>query len=330
MWLYAASLHTPNSKLLTFIKGCVKMSDTNARKYNLADFFSNYFAHFGQLLLVNLLFCLPLAIYIGAAVLLTKLLGELSWFVMFLVIPLMSPFFAGLTNVCRKLTANQGIEPVKDYFTGIRQNWLFFLVNSIFLYALTAGMFVIIALNRGTGGNGAVLAYMIIMLITSLVFILMDFSALVMAVSVELRYADIIKNSLVLIGKGLVNHLKTVFALLFVSFLLYTTVVLIQQYVVSMIVIGVLTLVFLPTLLMYTITYNAYQTIEKHIILPYSSEQQRIKRLQEEKKKDELLTVEDLEPLAEGDPEEYVFLNGKTVKRKTVLKMLEVKRQQTS
>ena len=30
--------------------------------------------------------------------------------------------------------------------------------------------------------------------------------------------------------------------------------------------------------------------------------------------------------LAKGDPEEYVFLNGKTVKRKTVIKMIEVRK----
>ncbi len=303
------------------------MSDSNSRKYNLSDFFSNYFAHFGKLLVVNLLFCIPLAVLIGTAVLLTQFLGELSWFVVFLVIPLMSPFFAGLTNVCRKLTANHGMEPVRDYFNGIKQNWLFFLINSFFLYALTAGVFIIIVLNRESGSSGPIFAYMIIMLITSLVFILMDFSAVVMSVSVELGYADILKNSLVLIGKGIVNHLKTLFALLFMGFLLYTTIALIQQPIVSMILMGVLTLLFLPTLMMYTITYNSYQTIEKHIILPYSEEHQRIQRIQEEKKKDEQLTLEDLEPLAEGDPEEYVFLNGKTVKRKTILKMIEVRKK---
>ena len=306
------------------------MSDTNTRKYNLADFFTNYFAHFGQLLLVNLLFCVPLAIFIGAAVLLTAFLGELNWFILFLIIPLMSPFFAGLTNVCRKLSANQGISPVKDYFSGIKQNWLFFLVNSIMLYALTAGMFVIIALNRGTGGNGAVFAYMIIMLVTSLAFVLMDFSAVVMAVSVDIGFGDIIKNSLLLIIKGFLNHLKTIFALLFISFLLYTTIVLIQNFVIAMVVMGLLTLIFLPTLLMYIITYNSYQTIEKHIILPYSAEQQRKQRLQEEQKKDELLTLEDLEPLSHGDPEEYVFLGGKTVKRKTVLKMIAVRKSNST
>ena len=306
------------------------MSDTKTRKYNLADFFTNYFTHFGSLWVVNLLFCVPLAIYIGTAILLTHLFGELNWFLLFLIVPLMSPFFAGLTNVCRKLTANQGLSPVRDYFSGIRQNWLFFLLNSFLLYALIAGVFVIAALNRETGGNGAVFAYMIIMLLTSLVFILMDFSAIVMAVSVDIGYADILKNSLMLIGKGFVNHLKTLFALLFVGFLLYTTVALLQNFVVSMIVIGVLTLLCLPTLLMYVITYNAYQTIEKIIILPYSAQQQKVKRLQEVQKQDEQLTLADLEPLAQGDPEEYVFLNGKTVKRKTVLKMIEVKRQQTS
>ena len=44
------------------------------------------------------------------------------------------------------------------------------------------------------------------------------------------------------------------------------------------------------------------------------------------KENDEKLTVEELEPLAKGDPEEYVFLNGKTVKRKNIIKMIEVRK----
>ncbi len=306
------------------------MSDNNVRKYGISDFFMNYFVNFGKILLANLFFCLPLALLIGLAVMLTNALGVLNWFLVFLIIPLMSPFTAGLVNVCRKLTADRTIRPVRDFFKGIKDNWLFFLINSILMYALTAGMFVMIAINREAGGSGPVLVYMIIVLITSIVFLLMDFSAMVMAVTVEISFIDIIKNSLVLISKGIVNHLKIFFALMFTAFLLYSLAAVIQHPTANLIVAGVLMLLSLPTILLYTITYNSYQTIEKHIILPYSTEMQHEKRLQEEKKKDEELTLADLEPLADGDPEEYVFLNGKTVKRKTILKMIEVRKNGTA
>ncbi len=302
------------------------MSEQNTRKYTLSAFFSSYFGNFGKLLITNLMFCVPLGIFITILTVLTVTMGQINWFIALLLIPFMSPFFAGLTNVCRKLAANRSFSPVKDFFGGIKSNWLFFLINSMLLYALSSGMMIMLVLNRETGGSGPIFAYLIIISLTSLLFILMELSAIVMAVSVEIGFADIIKNSLLLVVKGFAGHLKTLFALLFVSFLLYSVAALINQLIPILIVLGVLTLLTLPALLMYIIVFNSYQTVEKHIISPYAKDREKYERLKEEKEKEEKITPEELESLAKGDPEEYVFLNGKTVKRKTIIKMLEVRR----
>ncbi len=301
------------------------MSVTGSRKYSLSDFFSGYFSNYGRLLLSNLLFCIPLAVFIGILVLISQFVENLSWFIIFLLIPFMSPFFAGLTNVCRKLTAEKAVRPVKDFFSGIKDNWLFFLINSILLYALTSGMFVMLALNR-QADSGAVTFYLIIISLTSLLFVLIEFSALTMSVSVELGFADIFKNSILLVGKGIVNHLKTLFALLFVAFFMYSIAALINSFIPLLVVYGILCLLSLPTLIMYIIVFNSYQTVDKYVISPFSQESRREEQKRLDKQKDEELTIEELEPLAAGDPEEYVFLNGKTVKRKTVIKMIEVRK----
>ena len=301
------------------------MSVSNSRKYSLSDFFSGYFSNYGRLLLANLFFCIPLAVFITVLALLSNFLGGLSWFIIFLLIPFMSPFFAGLANVCRKVTADRSVRPVKDFFKGIKENWLFYLINSVLLYALTSGMFVMLALNSQSD-SGAVTAYLIIVSLTSLLFLLIEFSALTMSVSVELHFVDVFKNSFILIVKGFVNHLKTLFALLFIAFLMYSLAAVINSLVPMLVVYGVLTLLSLPALIMYVIIYNSYQTVDKHIIAPFSEETKRARQKELDKQRDEELTIEDLEPLAVGDPEEYVFLNGKTVKRKTVLRMIEVRK----
>ncbi len=300
------------------------MSVSNSRKYGFSEFFTSYFSNFGWLVIVDLMFCVPLAVFVGGILLLTKAVGELSWFVIFLLIPLMSPFFAGLTNVCRKLVSENKVRPVRDFFKGIKDNWLFFFINSIFFYALTVGMFIIISINREAGG-GAVMIYLVIMALTSLVFLMMEFSALVMAASVDIGFTDILRNSLVLIGKGITNHLKTIFALLFLAFVLYTIAVSIPSMIIMLIVFGVLSAVLLPTLITYIVVFNSYQTIEKHVIKPFQSQTEKEEKERIEKEKEESLTVEELLPLSKGDPEEYVFLNGKTLKRKTILKMIEVR-----
>lgn len=302
------------------------MAANASRKYGLSDFFANYFSNFGRLLLANLLFCVPLAILGGGVVLLTNRLGSLSMFVVFLLIPLMSPFFGGLFNVCRKLTADQGFHPLKDFFRGVRDNWLFFLVNSMMLYALTVGFYIMVPLSRSADSSGLTM-YLITMIITAAVFVLAEFSAVVMAVSVELKFADIFKNSFILLLKGFANHLRTLLSLLFLGFVVYSIAALINEMTIVLIVTGVLVLTVLPVMTVYIITYNAYQTIEKHIIQPYSKEVQQAEQQRRLQEQEDALTIADLEPLAKGDPEEYVYLNGKTVKRKVILQMISVRRE---
>lgn len=306
------------------------MAQTKKRKYNLTDFFSVYFENFGKLLLVNLLFCIPLALCLGGIYLIVRQTGSVSLFVVLLTIPLMSPFFAGLTNVLRKMTAEKTFRPIRDFFGGIRHNWGFFLINSILLYFLSAGMWIGIEYCKSTPDNSMFVVYTIIMAITAVIFLLVDLSAVVMSVTVELKFPELIRNSFILIINGFTNHLKTLLTLLFSAAVIYSIVALINQVMAVLIVMGVLTITIIPTLLMYIIVYNSYQNIEKHVISPYAQQKQEEQRIRLEKEAEDQLTVEDLLPLAKGDPEEYVFLNGKTVKRKTVIRMIEVRKNQLS
>ncbi len=302
------------------------MSYTGERKYNLTDFFGNYFGNFGRLLVANLLFCLPLAVFVGGLMLVAQLASGVSIFLVFMLIPLMSPFFAGLTNVCRKLTATRSVRPVKDFFSGLKSNWLFFLVNSILVYIFTVSIWASVQLFRGMGMSMEIIAFIITIVLTAILFICVELSAVVMAVSVDLKFTEIIKNSFILVLKGFTNHLKTLFSLFFAVTLVYSLVVLIREPITLSVILGLFTLTVLPTLMMYIIVYNSYQTVERLVIKPYEQQKKDEPVRQLDLRQDESLTIEDLEPLAKGDPEEYVFLNGKTIKRKTVLRMIEVRK----
>ena len=172
----------------------------------------------------------------------------------------------------------------------------------------------------------ATIVFLIIMIVTSILFVFIDLSAIVMAVSVELSFAEIIRNSIVMIMSGFANHLKTMLSLIFTASVVYSIVVLTGNPVVSLIILGVIIAALLPITVIYIIVYNSYQTVEKLVIKPY--QQQESEKIQNriDKENDEKLTIEELEPLAKGDPEEYVFLNGKTVKRKYILKMIDVRK----
>ena len=235
-------------------------------------------------------------------------------------------FFAGLINVCRKLTADGEFRTVKDFFEGIRDNWKFFAVNSVFLYILSVSIWASVNYFANNESNLQTVSYLVVMIITSVLFIFAELSAVVMAVSVELKAVEIVKNSFIMVLGGFTNHLKTFMSLLFTASLIYSVAALTGNAVVSFSIIGVLTVTIIPALIIYIIVYNSYQNIERIVIDPYLKNQKEEKLTQIQKEQEDKLTVEDLEPLSKGDPEEYVFFNGKTVKRKNIIKMIEVRK----
>ena len=87
-----------------------------------------------------------------------------------------------------------------------------------------------------------------------------------------------------------------------------------------------ITLLFLPVLLSYICIYNSYQTIEKAVIKPYAEEKRKTDIKKELAENEKTITIEELEMLSKGDEDEYVSLKGRMVKRSTVIKMLETKK----
>lgn len=301
------------------------MPYTANRKYNLTEFFGKFFSNFGRLMIVNLFFSVPLAALLGLLYLIAIQGNGVSFLLAFMLIPLMSPFFAGLTNVCRKLTASGKVRPVKDFFSGIASNWLFFLINSVFLYIFSMSVWASSQFFRGMEMSIELIAYLVTVILTAILFVFVELSAVVMAVSVELKFTEILKNSFVLVIKGLTNHLKTLFSLMF-AFCVVSSLLLLRDPIAIAVILGILMVTILPTFLMYIIVYNSYQTVERLVILPFEQQKKNASDNTIDKAQEDALTIEDLEPLAKGDPEEYVFINGKTVKRKTILKMIEVRK----
>ena len=287
------------------------MADTVERKYGLGDFFAGFMGNIGSLILVNIMFCIPLAAFTALLWLISG--GEnINIFLVFLLIPFMSPFFAGVVNVCRKVSADKKARPIKDFFGGIKNNWKFFLVNSVLLYILSVSIWAVSNYFSRQAGGFAAIVFLIIMIASS--------------VSVELSFAEIISNSIIMVMSGFSNHLKTMLSLIFTASVVYSIVVLTGEPVISLIILGAIVVLLLPVTVIYIIVYNSYQTVEKLVIKPYQKQESEKIRDRIEKENDEKLTVEKLEPLAKGDPEEYVFLNGKTVKRKNIIKMIEVRK----
>ncbi len=293
--------------------------------YRLGVFMSNYADNFPKLLLTNLIASIPIVIFSVILVLVTHFTGVLNIYLAGLIIPIFSPFYAGIAYVTKKVSIKQKFQPVKDLVKGIRDNWRYSLINSLFVYVVAIGLWVTFSFYRDYMDNGVITFSFVMSLIFAVFFLLMQFSIITMMVSVELKFMQIVKNSVILVASGFVNHLKTIFSLLAVSCALFAIVQFSVVPIVALCVVGILVVTILPTFIIYIVVFNAYETVERYIIKPYAEEHQTAPEPQKDTTLDDL-SYDELVALSKGNPNEYVSIGDKMLRRSTVAKLAEARK----
>lgn len=297
--------------------------------YKLADFFSCFFDNFGKMFTANLLFDIPLIVFAGVIALTSYILGHINIFVCFLLIPLISPFFFGLMYVCRKLTLKEKFSPAKDFFKGVRENFKYSVLNGMIVYIIVLGMWLAFSFYRDNLEQPLIIVSFVFSIILGIYFLFMEFLISTMIVSVELKFMEILKNSVVLTLAGFFGNIKTLISFMLVFSIIFTIFSLVGNLIVSIIIIALLVIILLPALCTYIITFNAYQTIEKYVIAPYNEEHAEENRQQQKESAVSEMNIDELCELAQGNPDEFIFLNGRMLKRSAIQKMVE-KRSETN
>ena len=296
------------------------------KKYTLSDFLGGYFENIGKMTIVNMLFCIPLAFYIGIMFLL-NCFGINNIFVLLLAIPFLSPFSAGLFYVSRKITMDEELKPVKDFIKGIKENVLYFLINSVIVYIVTAGLFITFSFYVTGLSDSMMTASFVMTVFFTIFFLFFENSLLSMIVTVDLKLGDIIKNSVLLVLKGLGGHIKTILSFAFLFMIIYSLFMFTRNIYFIAVFMSVIILLFLPIMCSYIIVFNSYKTLKRHIIEPFIEEQNKQNKISEDTNlvEEELYAadIEKLEALSKGDENEFVFLNGKMIKRKAIINMLD-------
>lgn len=305
------------------------MSAKEKKNYSLKDFFAPVIDNSGGLLLVNLIFGGITLAVLGVLVLISYFIGRINLLVLFLIIPLSSPFFGGLFSIAKKLTLDEKLSPVSDFFGGIKPNFVRFFLNSIVVYIIGSGLYFTFSFYRGGLDSPMKITAFVLSVIFTLFFFFVESAMLTMFVGVELSAFEALKNAVFLTIKGFWNHLKTVFSLLFMFVLLFMIVTFSGNYLIAAGVLGVLHLLFLPTLVVYTIVFNNWQTVERFVVEPYNEIRKKEQEAEELAKELDVVFEEapddEIASLSDGDPEEYVYVGGRMIKRKNVIKMLDKK-----
>lgn len=300
------------------------MSNSNSKPEKnsaLIDFLANVLTeNFKTLVLTNLLLDIPLIIIAGIIALISYFLGGIYALVIMLVIPLLAPFSAGVFYIVRNIAKGERIKLLEHFKHGIKENAFQFFIQGLIHYFVFAGFYIAFEFYRTDLSNPLIIAALVSSIIVLLIYLFMTFNMGMMTVTVKLRSIDIFKNSLLLSFMAIVQNVKILVALMFIFALIFSITFLISNIFIAICVLSALVLLILPTLIFLVIGYNSYPAI-KNFVIDAKTE----KKTPEEKKTVALpqLTAEELEEYADGDPNEYVYVDGKMVKRSTVIKMLE-------
>ena len=303
------------------------MSDKEKGKYSIKEFFNKYLDYIGKFTLVNLIFAGIILVSVTLLFFVSSIAGEINLLILALIIPIMSPFIGGLFHIAKKLTLDEDLNPVKDFFAGIKPNFIPFFINSFFVYVITVGLYVTFQYYRAGFDSPLKIVSFVFTIIFTLFFFNFECSALTMLVCVDLRISEILRNAVILALGGIVNHIKTLLSLALMACIIFTGIRVANDPILGIFVFLLPFCLIIPALSVYIVVFNNWQTIERIVVDPYREEHKSELREKEQNKQLEQAAEEsdpdELISLAQGDPEEFVYVGGRMIKRKNVLKMLE-------
>lgn len=302
---------------------------------------NNLWSNLLYMMLINLIFAVPLFCSIAIAYLICLYLLPVVPVTLPLSLVLASPFYAGVVALSREYS--QGIRPegiFKKYIAEVKENGLKFLLNGFFLYVAYLICYFSVSVYASLTSLGWFFYIFLFVAIVICVFFLFMFYAVpLMTVSFDLKLKDVYKNSaLMTFGEAKQNFFATIGTAAYLCVVL--TPIMIISYMASLlpadtikillIAYGAFALaVLIPAPCAMIISNYLYPNMRSVIAgediskdnetAPAPDIRPRGEVYEEAPQKPEV----NLDELRKGDGEEYIFYQGKMIKRKTLIEKLE-------
>lgn len=301
------------------------------KKLTFEDLVSIYFRNLHKIILTNILITVPFAVVGGLLYFISTSFGDtISTVVTPLCIIICYPLNAGVVKVTKNLACGEEkISVFKTFTDAVLNNYKQFFVHGIVLYLFfTIGIFTFsFYINTALAIGGVMLVLLISVILIALWFMFMFFYVPLMTVTYDLSIKDIYKNSaLMAIGEIKVN-LVALFAILILTAICTTPIILSGGLVWLLVTI---TFVMMGGFFPASYTYISTYFVQRNMTLLLSGNgdkihstknaEERLARLR--KKNEDELDDLDIEKV-KNSQEEYIFHNGKMMKRTVLLEILE-------
>lgn len=310
------------------------MADTEKTKLGITKFLTAYFKNFVKLIYANVIFAVPLVLFFTLFYFLGQAINFTNIIILCLtVIPVM-PFYAGITLVTRNMVRGDDYIPVfTTFLKGVKENGLRFLLHGVVLYcAILFSYFSISLYGNIARQNPMFYAVMIICIIVSILFLFMFFNLPLMTVTFDISIKDTYKNCALMTFGEIKNNFLAVLGVFLLgifclSLLIFSST---DLWVIVLTILFVVCLI--PGSMSFIINYAEYKDMMNLLV----SKEQKKQEIEREilykknpnlKKQDEARKFRDdfsdLEIDESKDGDEYIFHNGKMIKRSVLIKQLK-------
>lgn len=298
----------------------------------LSDFFTKFFHNIPKLLLTNLLFALPFAVFFGIFYLIQTYVFK-SIFVLFLAVIPIFPFYAGITQVTAHMAREEeNVDVLHNFLSGIKDNFLRFIIHGVVVFAAIVFSYFSITLYITLASTSSRFFYFLlaISIIIALIFLFAFFYLPSMTVTFDLSMKNLYKNSMLMAFGEFKHNLIAVFGLFILALVCATAILCCGDGLALVIVTAILGLFIVPSIMSYIINCAVYKNMYA-MITGSKNKTDEIDRKLENRRKGQLFDNEpeksfvpedfnDLEIDSSKDGDEYIFYNGKMVKRSVLIK----------
>lgn len=325
----------PLFRIYNYDKPGKGVSKDEPQKSPLANFFSIFGGRLTKLMQLNLLFMVPFIVILALSLVLfflpitrydlifvkgsvTYQFSLWNFYVVPLPMILLSPFFAGLTYVTRNFARREHAFIYMDSKEAVAKNWKQFLANGVVTYLLYvllsfADIYYFASMNE-SWVYGIPFA---VCVMATLIFVFASYYVPVMMLMFDLKLGQIYKNALIFSILGIVRNLiitGVTVVFLFVGWKCLTYNLL----TVLLLLLFIVLLAF--SFFSFLVNYCVYPIIEKYLIIPYYGEHKDdqpsdFKFKYERNEEDEEENNDDDLPQSE-----YVYYNGRLMKREDLQK----------
>lgn len=308
-------------------------SEKSSVAISLSNFFANLFHNLPKLLLTNLIFAVPFGVFFALFWAINTFSGINSMFILFLTAIPAFPFYAGVVQVTSHMArGEENINVFSNFVSGVRENFLRFLVHGVIFYFAIFFSYFSITMYYSLGKqSGIFYSLLVVSILIALFFLFMFFYVPPMTVTFDISMKNIYKNSALMTFGELKYNVFATLGLFFLALLCATVLMCCTNTVALIVATIVIVFFFLPSLITFVINSSVYKPMYTMIVDKDKKNKSLDNKIENRRKGqffddeteevviDENLLKLEIDESADGD--EYIFYNGKMVKRSVLLKL---------